>query len=495
MPKDWKEWEGRVLNGDLRLGEYLGGSEHAGVFLTEHGPESRKAAIKLIPVKTWDQATAEGELSRLHSARELSHPHLLQIYQAGRAKLDDTELLFVVMEHAEEDLSQILPNRPLSAAEVREILKPTLDALGYLHGKGFVHGHLKPANVMAIGDQLKLSSDGISRLGERRGALGERSDYDAPEIAQGENSAASDVWSLGMLLVMALTQRLPDWSASGETPIVPDNVPPPFDEIARHCLLRDARARLSLADVAARMGFGTPTKPAVPKQELRQGAVTSVAAAGPRLAVPQRKAVAGPPKFTAKRRSNAGAYLAVGVALAIVGIFVVPRLFRGGTIESKTIHSQTNSPAQAPARANRVIAQVSDPGEGDGAPSKTNPPVAGEKPEDLSEVRAKAPRRGLTAGQVAEQVLPDVPTSASESIHGTVRVGVRVSVDSSGNVTEADLDSPGPSKYFAHLALEAAQQWKFDPPKMQGRNVLSDWLLHFQFTQKGTKVIPVQSAP
>ena len=68
-------------------------------------------------------------------------------------------------------------------------------------------------------------------------------------------------------------------------------------------------------------------------------------------------------------------------------------------------------------------------------------------------------------------------------------------MDSSGNVTEAELDSAGPSKYFARLALEAAQQWKFEPPKVEGRNVLSDWLLHFQFTEKGTRVIPEQSDP
>jgi eukaryotic-like serine/threonine-protein kinase len=498
MREAWKEWEGRVVNKEFRLGEYLGGSERAGVFLTQYGPESRKAAVKLIPVGTWDQATAEAELSRLQSARELSHPHLLQIFQAGRAKLEDTELLFVVMEYAEEDLSQILPNRPLTAAEVREVLRPTLDALGYLHGKGFVHGHLNPANVMASGDHVKLSSDGISSGGERRSALGQRSDYDAPEIAQGENWAASDVWSLGMLLVMALTQRLPGWDATREEPILPEGLPSPFDDIARHCLRRAPSARGGLAEIAARLGFGSPAEPAVPQADLRQSAVAPRAAVGPQPAVRQRKAIPAFPKFTAKRRSNAGAYVAAAVVLVIVGILVVPRLFRDGSINSQTdsaAQERPTTPARAPARANSGIAQVSDQGASAEAASETNSPVAGEKPEGLSGARGKTQRRGLTAGQVAEQVLPDVPRSARDTIRGTVRVRVRISVDSLGGVTEAELDSPGPSKYFAHLALEAAQQWKFEPPKMQGRNVLSDWLLHFQFTEKGTKVIPVQSDP
>jgi protein TonB len=96
---------------------------------------------------------------------------------------------------------------------------------------------------------------------------------------------------------------------------------------------------------------------------------------------------------------------------------------------------------------------------------------------------------------VARQVLPDVPPSARRTIRGKISVGVRVSVDSSGKVTDAELDSPGPSKYFARLALEAAQRWTFDPPKMDGRSVLSDWVLHFEFTGSGTKAVPVEAAP
>jgi TonB family protein len=138
---------------------------------------------------------------------------------------------------------------------------------------------------------------------------------------------------------------------------------------------------------------------------------------------------------------------------------------------------------------------VSDPSGGDeGVRAASTRPI--EKDAEVSSAaRGKASKRGLTPGQVAQQVVPEVPQSARDTIRGTVRVGVRISVDSAGNVTEAELDSPGPSKYFAHLALEAAQQWRFEPPKVEGRNVLSDWLLHFQFTGQGTKVIPVQSDP
>lgn len=529
MREAWKEWEGRVVNKEFRLGEYLGGSERARVFLTQYGSDLRKAAVKLIPIETWDEATVEAELARLQSARELSHPHLLQIFQAGRTNLEDSEQIFVVMEYAEEDLSQILPNRALAAAEVREMLKPILDALGYLHGKGLVHGHLTPANVMATDDQVKLSSDGISRSGERRGAAGQSSEYDAPEVARGENSAASDVWSLGMLVVTALTQRAPGLDASGR-PVLRGNEPAPFSEIVRHCLCHDTSARWSLAEFAARLGFESPAEAATPAYakaaragqpeagvapaEMRRSPAAPRAAAGPQSTTAPQRAVPPPRDFPYQHRSNTGAYVAAAVVLLILGIFAAPRMFRRGSRSSEKGNSQANSQtaggtssatsrgkpraAGRAARATSGIAQAGDQG-GSGAAlstanSQANLQPAGEK-ADLPASQEKTTRRRLTAGQVAEQVVPDVPQSARDTIHGTVRVAVRISVDSSGNVTDAELDNPGPSKYFARLALDAAQQWKFDPPKVAGRSVLSDWLLHFQFREEGTKVIPVQSDP
>jgi TonB family protein len=447
----------------------------------------------LIPTDRWDAAIVETKLAFLQSARELSHPHLLKTLQAGRTTIDGRELLFVVMEYADENLSQFLPSRALEAAEVREMAEPTLDALAYLHSNGFVHGHLKPANVLAVADQLKLSSDGISRIGDHRGPIGQTSEYDAPEVARGELVPASDVWSLGMLVVLALTQRLPEQDASGE-PLVAD-VATPFGDIARHCLRRDPGSRWSLADIAGRLGFPIPARATgAAKADVRQTPVPAKPVAGPKI-VPERKVTSGPRDFPYKRRSNAGAFIAIATVLVIVAIFVGPRLFHGGATSSQAESRAQASTGATPGRPTKAIAQVSDESKGDGGALVANSRPIEKEAEAPPAARGKASRRGLQPGQVAQQVVPDVPKSARDTIHGTVRVGVRISVDSAGNVTEAELDSPGPSKYFAHLALEAAQQWRFEPPKVAGRNVLSDWLLHFQFTGQGTKVIPVQSDP
>ena len=186
MSRDWKQWEGQIVNGTFLLRQYLGGSDHSAVFLTERrGREPQRAAIKLIPA---DPATAGVQLSRWEATAKLSHPHLLRLFESGSCQLDNVVLLYVVMEYAEDNLAQILPHRALTPAEVRDLLEPALDALAFIHGKSLVHSRLKPSNVLAAQDQLKLSSDSLVRTGEtgRRSSL-LPSAYDAPEIANGQD--------------------------------------------------------------------------------------------------------------------------------------------------------------------------------------------------------------------------------------------------------------------------------------------------------------------
>src|SRR2546422_7576287 len=138
------------------------------------------------------------------------------------------------MEYAGEDLSQMLPHRPLTPAEARDMLAPALDALAYVHGKGFVHGHMKPANIMAIDDQLKLSSDGLCRMGESSGGRRKPRVYDPPEAARGTISPAGGVLSLCMTLVEALTQRLAGLGGEGQGgTALPETGAAPFPGFAR----------------------------------------------------------------------------------------------------------------------------------------------------------------------------------------------------------------------------------------------------------------------
>jgi TonB family protein len=101
----------------------------------------------------------------------------------------------------------------------------------------------------------------------------------------------------------------------------------------------------------------------------------------------------------------------------------------------------------------------------------------------------------MVRGKVVQQILPDAPQKVRDTIRGKVRLSVKVNVDESGAVTQATLDAPGPSQYFADRTLAAAKLWKFVPAKLDGRNVPSQWLLYFEIDPAATTVHPKQTAP
>lgn len=94
-----------------------------------------------------------------------------------------------------------------------------------------------------------------------------------------------------------------------------------------------------------------------------------------------------------------------------------------------------------------------------------------------------------------DQVLPKPAPKALDTIQGTVRVVVKVQVNASGNVSDAELDSPGPSKYFAGLAEKAARQWQFVGAESDGHGVPSAWLIRFEFSSSGVHAAAQQTTP
>src|ERR1039458_2107905 len=246
------DWVGRVIDGRFTLLQWLGGSGRGDVFLTElQGHPLQKAAIKLIPA---DETDAEAHIASWAVTTTLSHPHLMLLFHTGQCEIDSAPLLYVVTEYAKEVLSQILPERPLTPTEAKEMLDPVLDALSYLHGKGIVHGHLKPSNIMVVHNQLKLSCGGLRLAGEPGKYSSALSVYDAPEAATEPVSRAADIWSLGVTLIEVLTQHPPVWDRSTQRmPIVPESVPQPLAGIAQECLRAAPEHRATLCDVKARL--------------------------------------------------------------------------------------------------------------------------------------------------------------------------------------------------------------------------------------------------
>ena len=258
-----EDWEGRSVDGKFALLEWLGGSAESGVFLTVLGGVQR-AVIKLIPAEGVD---TDAFLAQWEMAKALSHIHLMRLLEAGRSTVEGTDVLYVVTEHAEKVLSKFLPEKPLQAHEANNIFTPVLEALSYLHENGFVHGHIKPSNILVCGGELKISCDDFFVAGGVSKPPRKPSIYDAPEVAAGTLTAAADVWSVGISLVEALTQRPPARDA-GNMPIVSGNLPRPFPDIVRDSLRPEPGERCSIGDIQGRLAVRSEAR-AEPVPEAR----------------------------------------------------------------------------------------------------------------------------------------------------------------------------------------------------------------------------------
>jgi TonB family protein len=462
----WQQWEGRVIHERFPLQQYLGGSKESAVYLTEIN--GSKAAIKFIPS---DAADAQDRASRWESVGKLSHPHLLQILDTGRWHAEDEpEMRFAVMEYADENLAEVLPKRRLTPAEAIAMLLPTLDVLDYLHGHGMVHGNIKPANIMAAGDELKLSSDGIRHVGNSEEPTESRSIYDAPERAKGAISPSGDIWSLGIVLVESLTNRLPTREGmDGTDPKLPENIPQPFDDIARHCLSSDPGRRWSTAEIRECLGR-TPTEATeeVAKQDISAVRVEQEAHAP--AAEIHASALRGDTIVESRGRTGKqrGFRLAVAVIVTLVAVAASVRLFHHS--------SETRQPASTTPAVQSAESSLH--------PTTSN-----------SLGVSKPSTGGVDHGEVTHKVIPDVPPNARNTITGTVRVIVKVAVDASGAVSHASLISRGPSEYFANQALQTARKWAFTPPTIDGRAIPSEWSLTFEFKRNGTKAVAQRTSP
>src|SRR5215470_3069297 len=241
MSEQHRQLCGQSVAGRYLLGNYLGGTDHSAVFATEiiHA-RTQRVAIKLIPA---NGIVIGRQLSRWKALYAISHPNLLKILDYGKCDLNGGHYLYIVMEHADEDLADILPQRALNAEETRFMMEPVIETLAFLHEQNLVHTRLHPGNILATGDQIKLSSDSISPKGEGIGFPVRMEGFSPPEWSAGPANSAEDIWSLGATVIATLTQNVPTFAENGQLKLGAE-VPEPFASIVRDSLKKDPAQRI-----------------------------------------------------------------------------------------------------------------------------------------------------------------------------------------------------------------------------------------------------------
>ena len=205
----------------------------ATVFLAEDLKHHRPVAIKVLHQELAAALGAERFLREIETAARLQHPHILPLYDSGRAD----GFLFYVMPYVEgESLRDRLEReKQLSLEDALKITAEVAGALAYAHSHGVVHRDIKPENIMLSGGTAVVADFGIARAVSAAGAgqhltqtgtvIGTPA-YMSPEQATGseEIDGRSDQYSLACVTYEMLV---------GEPPFTGPN---PQAVMARHSL-------------------------------------------------------------------------------------------------------------------------------------------------------------------------------------------------------------------------------------------------------------------
>jgi len=277
----------------LELGDVLGAGGTAVVYRARDTRHERDVAVKILHGHL-RSAAAEARFAReIRVAAILRHPHILPLFDSGR--LTDGRLFAVMPVAAGRPLSDLIREGPLAIADAVRLARETAEALAYLHGCGFVHRDVKPANILVESGHAVLTDFGLAASAPIPGAAdatpstpdvagkpssGERDTkrltqagtalgtipYMSPEALLGEHrlDASADQYALGVVLYEMLTGRLP-FDASAPLELLarraqepwPDvraarpEVPTELATLIERCTALDPAARFSSADELA----------------------------------------------------------------------------------------------------------------------------------------------------------------------------------------------------------------------------------------------------
>jgi eukaryotic-like serine/threonine-protein kinase len=228
----WNELEGQTIDGLYPLRRLVRSEGRSAWFETETGEsQSTPATISLTEALT----DADEVAARLEAAQQLKQPNLVTITKVGQVRVDNTLVVYALMEHIEQSLSDVLQSQALSPEEGREVAEALVGALTAIHQAGMSHGHVEAASVLATEETVKLRSDCLHRT---------------------TAGQADDVAGIGSTLFHAFTQRKGLTATDAQI----NRIPAPFAEIIRNSFAR----RWNLAQISNALKPALPVATAIP---------------------------------------------------------------------------------------------------------------------------------------------------------------------------------------------------------------------------------------
>jgi serine/threonine-protein kinase len=206
-----------ALAGRYQIEREIGSGGMATVFLAQDLKHNRRVAVKVLDPDLAQSLGADRFLREIETAANLTHPHILPLFDSGEA---DGFLFYVMPFVKGESLrTRLIKERQLPVEDAVQITREIADALAYAHEEGVIHRDVKPANIMLEAGHAVLADFGVAhavaeakdeRITRTGTSLGTPA-YMSPEQATGEREldGRADQYALGCVLYEMLAGHPP----------------------------------------------------------------------------------------------------------------------------------------------------------------------------------------------------------------------------------------------------------------------------------------------
>lgn len=343
---------GRVFAQRYRLEEFVGKGGMALVFRANDLRTGHDVAVKVLrPEFNSDAEFLERFQREALAASKMSHHNIVNLLDVG----EEDGYRYLVMEYMRgRTLKDIITEKgSLPEPVAGQIAIRILSALQHAHDNGIIHRDIKPQNILINAEgMVKVADFGIARVaGSNTLTKGDSVmgsvHYFSPEQARGEDvTAASDIYSVGVVMYEMLTGRVP---FDGDTPVsialqhisappkapslLVDTISPAMEQVVLTAMSKEMRNRYRDAADMARAIRGALQNP--------QATDTSTTAPVTALQEPVRPVGDSTERIQRQRRKKRRQETLLVILLTLV---VLAGLTIGGITIANNIMSRTEAP-------------------------------------------------------------------------------------------------------------------------------------------------------
>lgn len=292
---------GALLADRYRLGSLLGAGGMSFVHRAVDETLGREVAVKAL-IRTSAEPVELGRIgAEIDLLATLSHRALVTLYDAGTAVLEARPVTYLVMELVDgPTLAMRAAAGPIAPIDLAHMAQDMIEALVVVHAHGVVHRDIKPANILLAPSLVpgheftaKLADFGIAaiidgdRLTETGTVLGTAAYLSPEQAAGGRVGPASDIYSLGLVLLEAITGHreypgplMESLSArQSRDPQIPGAIGYHWKSLLTAMTARDPGTRPTAKAVLERLAAAPEELPVVPARDQPAAAASAAGAA------------------------------------------------------------------------------------------------------------------------------------------------------------------------------------------------------------------------